>query len=841
MHYFKGMFFDEFTDLLELNASSSGRLMIVGDFNFHWENKDDLDTQHMNEILDSFNLTQHVSEPTREGHILDWIITRSDDTLVTNVEVSTPIADHSSVNVLLNLKKPPLPKKTISYRQYKKIDKEEFKLDLEQSDLIVHPADSLDELIDQYNRTLTMLIDKYAPLKTKTITVRPTVPWYSEKIADLRKKRKLCEKRWRQNKLTVHWEVFKEARNTVNKAIDKAKSDHFSEKIEDCGSDQKALFRVINEILHTRDKQPLPQHTDLKELLDSFCDFFQQKITKIREKLDMDDIDVNMATAMTSVLPLEDTPPLAKFSSFDALTVEDVKKIIAKSPSKSCALDPIPTWFLKELSDILAPIITKIVNLSLLTGKMPLEMKKALVIPLLKKLILDKDIFKNYRPVSNLAFVSKIIEKAGLQQFSDHMDDNNLHAPTQSAYRHLHSTETALLKIQNDILVSLDGSKGVILILLDLSAAFDTIDHEILLNRLESRIGVTGPALEWCKSYLTNRSQVIYLNGISSKSCILLYGVPQGSVAGPFKFTIYTSPLHEIASHHGLSVHMYADDTQIYIEFDLTTHSADEAKKKMEACVADISKWMRENKLQLNEDKTELIVITPSRQSKKVSVDSVTVGNCEIKPADSAHNLGATFDHHMTLKPHVSSLVKSCYWQLRKIGQIRKFLTKDAAEKLIHAFVSSRLDNGNSLLHGLPDVQTKRLQRVHNTAARILTLTRKHEHITPILRDLHWLPIKQRIVFKLMTLTYRCLNGLAPQYLASLLTRYTPSRTLRSSCAILLCEHKTRTKSYGDRAFQNAAPKLWNKLPKAIRLCDTLSLFKRKLKQHLFEESYQRT
>ena len=467
-------------------------------------------------------------------------------------------------------------------------------------------------------------------------------------------------------------------------------------------------------------------------------------------------------------------------------------------------------------------------------------MKKALVMPLLKKLILDKEIFKNYRPVSNLSFVSKVIEKSGLKQLTGHMDINKLHTPSQSAYRPLHSTETALLKIQNDVLVSLDQSKGVILILLDLSAAFDTIDHNILLQRLESRIGITGNALEWCRSYLSDRTQVVYLNGVSSKSSQLLYGVPQGSVAGPFEFTIYTSPLHDIVSKHGLSVHMYADDTQIYTEFNMSQHAADRAMSKIEACAADISKWMRDNKLKLNEDKTEVLIITPSRQSTKVNIPTVKIGNCDIEPTPCARNLGATFDMHMTSEPHVSSIVKSCYWQLRKIGKIRKFLNRDAADKLIHAFVTSRLDNGNSLLHGMPDTQIKRLQRVHNTAARILTLSKKYDHITPIMKTLHWLPVKQRIIFKILTLTFRCLHGQAPDYLISLLNPYKPTRALRSSGDSLLCVKKTRTKSYGDRAFQNAAPRLWNKLPKKLRQCDSLSAFKSGLKKHLFDKSYKR-
>ena len=205
------------------------------------------------------------------------------------------------------------------------------------------------------------------------MTVRPAIPWYSDKIADLReeKPRKHCEKKWRETNLTVHWDAFKEARNAVSREIEKAKHDHFVDQIENCGNDQNALFRVINEIFHTKDKQSLSQHTNLTDLLNSFGDFFQQKIARIRENLDFDSIDSDTATAIASVLPLDELP--ASFTTFEALTVKEVKKIMAKYHSKSCALDPILTWLLRELGDILATVISKIINLSLQTGCMPLN------------------------------------------------------------------------------------------------------------------------------------------------------------------------------------------------------------------------------------------------------------------------------------------------------------------------------------------------------------------------------------------------------------------------------------------------------------------------------------
>jgi hypothetical protein len=369
---------------------------------------------------------------------------------------------------------------------------------------------------------------------------------------------------------------------------------------------------------------------------------------------------------------------------------------------------------------------------------------------------------------------------------------------------------------------------------LDLSAAFDTIDHSILVSRLQTTIGVENPALQWFHSYLEDRFQSVHIQGESSDPVQLIYGVPQGSVMGPFDFIVYTSPSYAIAQKHSISIHQYADDTQLYVAFDLDKQ--EEAVAKMEACVCDIRTWMRKNKLKLNDDKTELIIITPTRQAQKVPIDKIKIGDSDVQSSTLAKNLGATFDDTMRMHQHVTALVRSCNAQLRSIGQARKYLTTDATEKVLHAFLSSRLDNGNSLLYGLPDYQIQRLQRVQNTAARILTRTKKHKHISPIIKNLHWLPVAKRIVFKILTLTYKCLHDLASAYLQQLLQTYEPSRTLRSSAQCLLEVPKTRLKSYGDRAFAKAAPSLWNSLPLDIRQCNNLDLFKTSLKTYLFNE-----
>ncbi|CAB4024192.1 Hypothetical predicted protein [Paramuricea clavata] len=252
-------------------------------------------------------------------------------------------------------------------------------------------------------------------------------------------------------------------------------------------------------------------------------------------------------------------------------------------------------------------------------------MKQALLSPLLKKQTLNFESFSNFRPISNLKFLSKVIEKVAASRLWDHLCTNDLNEIFQSAYKKYHSCETALVRVQNDILKAIDNNKCVILLLLYLSAAFDTVDHDILLNRLQSNFGIKGKAQAWFRSYLTDRTHFVKIDGSSSSVHPVSYGVPQGSVLGPLLYLLYTSPLGDLMRKHDISFHLYADDNQIYttfgfnndVELSLTTC-------RVERCLADITNWMSANKLKLNTGKTELLVL-----HSKVPTDFVaTKHNC---------------------------------------------------------------------------------------------------------------------------------------------------------------------------------------------------------------------
>ena len=310
--------------------------------------------------------------------------------------------------------------------------------------------------------------------------------------------------------------------------------------------------------------------------------------------------------------------------------------------------------------------------------------------------------------------------------------------------------------MHNDILRAIDDGECVILVLLDLSAAFDTVDHDILITRLKHRFGITGKALGSIQSYLSGRTQFVKIGTERSSTRNLICGVPQGSVLGPILYSMYTSPLTDIISEHNMNHHFYADDSQIYVSFKPSPAGEPSAsKQRIESCIH-VNNWMSANGLMLNHDKTELLVLH-ARHRPQPPLESILVCSDVVYPSNSAKNIGAWFDTVMSMDKQINSICQSAFYHLSNIAQISKHLSFRHRETLIHTFVTSKIDQYNILLSGLRQDQVRKLQYVQNSAARLLTGSCKHEHITPVLRDLHWLPVHERIRFKILLMTFKCL------------------------------------------------------------------------------------
>uniref|UniRef100_A0A3B1JXL6 Reverse transcriptase domain-containing protein n=1 Tax=Astyanax mexicanus TaxID=7994 RepID=A0A3B1JXL6_ASTMX len=326
------------------------------------------------------------------------------------------------------------------------------------------------------------------------------------------------------------------------------------------------------------------------------------------------------------------------FSSFAPLTENETLALLTRSRPTTCPLDPIPSDLLQTIAPAIIPAITHTINASLTSGVFPTAFKQAQVTPLLKKPSLNPAQVDNYRPVSLLPFLSKTLERAALNQVSGFLTQNDLLDQNQSVFKKGHSTETALLSVTEALKTARAAGQSSVLILLDLSAAFDTVNHDFLLTIL-SNMGISDNALSWFRSYLTGRSFRVSWQGRLSPAHSLPTGVPQGSVLGPLLFSIYTTSLGRVIRSHVFSYHCFADDTQLYLSFSPDDHSI---SARISQCLSDISAWMNEHHLQLNLSKTELLVI-PAKPSIQHNF-AITIDSLSLSPTKVARNLGVMID-----------------------------------------------------------------------------------------------------------------------------------------------------------------------------------------------------
>ena len=821
------VFFEEFQELLSNLITLQSSFIISGDFNLHLDDPTLADVQTFNSILDNFNLVQHVTGATHlGGHTLDLFITPQESNYITSVEITEALSDHFSLTATLNFDIPKVPPKTITYRAINKINVSLFKNDLAKSDLLLSPCSDSSSLYDQYHSTLSSLIDKHAPLKTKNCSSRRKDPWITDEFLAAKRKKRNLEKTWRRTKFSFDKFSLTKQTHICNNLLSKAKNDWYTSMIEQNKNKPRNLWSCINKILHRSQSSPLPDFSDLTSLSNNFGKYFIDKISKIRAILD------SKAFSEVRVEPNYVAP---MFSSFTPLSEADVKKLINAAPNKSCDLDPCPTTIVKECVDQLTTPLMSIINNSLSTGVFPKQFKQAHVRPLLKKPSLNRQDLKNYRPVSNLNFVSKLIEKVVADQIKKHLDLFNLDNPFQSAYKAHHSTESALLTVTNDILNSMGKGNVTALTLLDLSAAFDTIDHRLLLNRLKEWFGIDGIALEWLADYLTDRCQLINIQGKLSVPLSLLYGVPQGSILGPLLFILYTSPLSQLIEKcKSLKHHLYADDTQIYTSFN--TSNINSKISDLQSTLISVQDWMFANKLKLNPDKTEFMLLGNKAQQNKVAASfPIEVLGNNIIPAAKAKNLGVILDPELNYSLHINNIVKVCNYFIRDIRRIRKHLDIDTAIALANALVSSRLDYCNALFHGIPKKYLNKLQRVQNSLARVVTKAPRFTSSAPLLAKLHWLPVTSRINFKLACITYKAIYKKQPASLTECIRLRSSNTSTRFNDHLLLQHPPVGKNNYGRRAFSSTAPTIWNKIPLPIRSAPSILSFRQHLKTFYFK------
>ena len=857
-------FLDEFEEYLTDLKDKSGTPLIAGDFNFHVERPNELYPKKYLDLLDLFGL--HQCTPLVPTHIaggtLDHVIT----TMAMIPIIKSPIevypsgtnSDHYLVvfKMSMGIASPTTHAgdRYVFYRNFNSIDIDNFKEDIAMSaigDESTWKGFNVDETVELYESVLKELIDHHSPIIRKKVKDRDK-PWEDEELRAVLRKRRAAENAWRKG--NGQRETYVNLRKQFFVLEMEKRTAYYKNSLMKSSGDTKMLYKKLNRLLgNSAQHLPSSAINNPEGVSEGFKTFFGKKPADIRLDVEEemktssfrssnDGIGEPQACKNSGTISVD-----CRFGEFTTLTLEELKELIVMLSNKFCDLDPIPSFLLKKCVNELSPILLHAVNQSLYHGQFPSSLKSAVVKPTIKKNHLDADCLKNYRPVSNLSVVSKLLERAALNQLNKYLEENDLHCSMQSGYRPNHSCETLLVRMSDDVFREIHSNNIVVVVLLDLSAAFDTIDHGILLDKLFTDFGIHGEALGWFKSYLKDRSFRVKIDKSLSDLLCLLFGVPQGSLLGPVLFILYIKYLELIAAKYGLKIKLYADDSQLYISFHPQRPSElDDVTKRINACLEEIKTWMVNNYMKLNEDKTELLIMGRPHILKKFDLEvSLQFGSTVIIPTeckgDNWKSLGVKLDRSLTMERQINSVKQKCYWTMTNLRTIGRYLDESVKLMMVKQLVVSKIDYCNALYMNLPKTRLKKLGSLLNNGVRfIYNVTDRDVDLLPYYKKAHILPIQERIFFKVCLLAYKIIHGSAPPYLQELVERdcneagRTRSTSTVDDFRLKVPKIPLMNPSLMSRRFTYYAPISWNSLPLEIRSISTVFTFKRILKNYLY-------
>ena len=841
----EALFRENFELYLESLDVVGSEVFICGDFNF-WV--DDVEGESAKaksakkfiEEMNTLGYENKVNKITsRTGHMLDLVFSETNSDLIVDMDVDE-ICVFSTVHMVVKFKlkvpKNLKQKRRFLFRNKRNLNSETLlqriidEISRRAYDHCEHGLEHkkcLKCYLSLFKDISQHLYDDECPLIEKEIVVKDNAPWYDYEVLVAKREKRRKERQWRNMNNEVSKGEYCAEKNALNRLIRRKKREYYRRKIEELGLDINKLYAIIDNLTGNRKKIVLPEGFSDEELADMFSDFFENKIE-------------NLISGFTEEAQCDIYPVISqenKLVHFATVDFDKIKTIVSKAKRTYCGSDPFPISDLKECEhfDSLLRVYLEIVNLSILAKMFPESEKHAILRPVLKGSS-DPQSLNSYRPISNLSFLSKIIENVILDQLINFLEEAKVFPDNQSAYRKLYSTETALCSVVSDLLILMDEGKCGILILLDLSAAFDTVVHSILLKDLK-QIGIEGEALCYLESFLTNRTYCVQIGGSLSRTKVLARGVPQGSVLGPILFCIYTIELTNLLRSHGVLFQLFADDTQFY----LSLGGIEDSETKINDVMTDVKRWMNSKQLKLNDNKTECLLVGKKHDLRRLDITKLRILENEFDVMSPIKNLGIIFEPDLSFNKQINQITKIAGYHLRNIAFLKKYLDEKTVKMLIHNFVISRLDYCNALYYGLPNYNLKKIQNVLNRAARLIKGLSPSDRITPALIELHWLPVKARIIFKLCTLTYQALMSGRPVYMRNMLKSFRPGTVmeLRHCDDPYRLEVQRSRTNLGTRAFERSAPGLFNNLPLEVKQSPNCEVFKKKLKTHLFADCYR--
>ena len=846
--------FNSFLDYLETTllklSKENKEVFLCGDFNCDLLKIDsNKNYSTFYELMSSYGLFPMILIPTRvatdTATIIDNIFTNNIENKIQSGVIKTDLSDHYSQFISLKNHNFDLKSINMYARDYSKFSDERFRNEVSSQNFNNDFVDVNDQFSDFYSK-LEGCVEKHAPLKKlkpKDIKLKDK-PWISTDLQKMIKfKNKLFERKKRQPKNENIKRLYNLFRNRVNRERKKSKVTYYAKYFKEHSNNSKKVWEGIKSIINT--KNPSSTVTSQlningriidkpKEIAESFNNFFT---------------DIGPNTEITiphnpSVKPEKYLRNRNQFNFLIAHTSkEEVLEMISHLENKSTGPQSIPIKLLKIIPDLIIVPLCKIICTSFSTGVYPDALKICKVIPIHKGGPTDD--LNNFRPISLLSIFDKIIEKVMHKRLYNFLEQHNILFHNQFGFRKNKSTSFALLQITERIKETIDDQKYGCGVFIDLRKAFDTVNHKILLTKLE-HYGIRGSSLNWFESYLSNRKQYVFFNGESSSLKDITCGVPQGSVLGPILFLIYINDLPN--SSKFFEFFLFADDTNIYYEAD----SLDKLELTLNKGLKELHTWLIVNRLSLNIKKTNFVLFHPYNKQVQRNI-TLKINKKAISEKDSVKYLGIMIDSGLTWKTHIETLTKKISRTLGILYKIRPCANIDILKTLYYSLIYSHLNYAIEVWGSADTSHLNKLLILQKRTVRMITLSDKRQGdysflpSSPLFRKLDFLQVQDVFKLRVAKFIFNCLNRNNPEIFQSwfLLTSIIHNHNTRSkyvniensSMTRTLFIPAARTTHYGLKLIKVLGAKIWNNLPSLLRVVDvTLSTFNRGIKKHLIEQ-----
>ena len=741
-------FFDCLEDVLGNIYSSFDNIVCVGDFNINILNNSSKLTSQLMHLMDTFNLTQIVDEPTR---ITDKSITLIDLVFLNMQNVTNKgvidcnFSDHMLTFFEIKTQVNKQMSNKITFRSLKNIDLDKFNQDLQQIPFfLIYDMDNIDDKCSFFTNSILTLFDLHAPIQTVSKSKHSFSPWITDNIKLMQKLRDKALQKYRLYKTPEKFNYYKQLRNLTTAAIRSEKRAYFNYKFQN--SSVKEKWKELNR-LRPKKKTDIPENfKDVNKMNQYFIDS-----TKDQNNINIETLNFYKSNIKENV---------NNRLIFRPVESMDILKIVTNIKTKAYGADLLNITLIDLCFLHVSENLTHIINQCIAKSYFPTSWKMALVTPLPK--VNNPVEYCHFRSISILPTLSKVLEKVLQNQIQDFVEENNVLPPKQSGFRPGCSCATANADVVDDIFRARDDNKLCALVLLDYSKAFDYINHEMLIAILHF-CGFSESASKIISSFLTDRVQQVKINKIMSSALLVTKGVPQGSILGPILFSLYTSNFYKCLRE--CNYHLYADDTQIYLPFSFD--EAHLAESNINSDLKSLLKISTDHSLKINPQKSSVLLFGKKHEIEELkNTITIKVGQETLAFQNRGKSLGLILDTELRFKEHTSYILRKAYCALKAIYPHRHYLAGDVKKLLCDTLVLSHFNHCDNVYGPCLDgVDMGRIQKMQNNCLRLIYGIRRRQRISHKLKDCKWLNMVNRRNLHSACIYYKILKHKCPKYL----------------------------------------------------------------------------